>query len=279
MISAISRILLKKGLDGSNPLTGMTVSIYIGFVFLGTLAAPRLFRNEISWDGLWVFAAIGVVAPPLVRLLTYIGVDRLGAANAEPLRSTQPFFALLLGSLLLRESVSLWNWLASFGIFTGIYLLSRNSRQGGAKGFAKADLLYPLAAAVVAGVITVARKYGVTIAGDPVLGAFVAASSAVVVYSIFLLSTGRHRRLQFNRRSNLFFFAAGCLTGITDILDLYALHVSSVKIVAPLLGVTPLFVIGLSTVFLKDQENVTKNTWIAAALIIVSIQLLLFGAS
>lgn len=278
LVSALSRILLKKGMRDSTPLTGMVVSLVVGFAALGLVVAPKIVSGGVRWDprGVLMFAAIGLVAPPLVRLLTYIGIHRLGASRCDPIRSTQPFFAILFALLLVGERAGPRIWAATALLFLGVLILSRD--RGRQASFSPSDLLFPLGAAILAGAVMVLRKMGIAWLPDPAVAAFIAATSAVVVFGGFLAATGKWRALRLDRRAFAFFFLAGLLTALTDILDLLALSLTDVRIVAPLMCATPLFVLVLARLFLRDQERVTLRTWSGAGAILAGVQIILWTA-
>ena len=278
LITASSRVLLKKGMRDSNPLTGMTYSLLIGVLFLGIYAVPRMISQwqDLQLKGLLIFIGIGFIAPPVVRYLTYVGIDKIGASRSDPLRSVQPLFALVFSGFFLKEQVSILIWIAACMILAGAFLISRQNNSVHEKKYSKFDLLYPLLAALIAGVITNYRKYGMSFLPDPIIAAFVAAFSALIVFSTFLLITGKYKQIVLTKDSKKFFLISGGLTAFTDILDLWALQLSQVQIVAPLLGATPLFVVLLSSLFLKKEESIGLKTWLGAGLIFVAIQLILY---
>lgn len=281
LISAISRIFLKKGLRTSNAITGMVMSIVIGAVALGLAAvffSP--WPENADWRGFAFFAMIGVVAPPVVRYLTYIGIDRLGASRSDPARSLTVFFAIFFAILFLGEPLDLRILVGAAFIFAGVVLLSRPDKVSPeqTRTWEPKDLMYPIGAAVLAGAVANMRKYGATLLDAPVVAAAVAAMSAVVVFGLFLLLTGRHRKLQLDANSWKFFLLAGLCTAITDVLDLVALKLGSVSVVTPLLASSPLFVIVLSHIFLKDVEKITRTVVAGALTIFVGIQIIFMVA-
>ena len=111
-LTAISRVLLKLGFEKSNPLTGMVVSVVIGCLMLDSAALIFSNPNDYSWNGVLFFAGIGIVAPPVVRYLTYLGVHTLGAARSDPVRSLTPFFAILFCAALNPIPLLMFNFFA-----------------------------------------------------------------------------------------------------------------------------------------------------------------------
>ncbi len=280
-ITAFSRILLKKGLVDSNPLTGMFVSLVVCAPVLTVLALLVVPLDEYSLVGIAYFAAIGLFAPPVVRYLTYIGVDRLGVSRSAPVRSLTPFFAVLLAIVFLGEPLSLHVVLGTVAIFSGASLLTRKERsERAAPTWKKVDLLFPLAAAVLAGVAANLRRHGLDspILPNPILAAASTAVAALLVFGVYLQLSGKRRELAFNRSALTFFVLASCCTSVSIVLNLTALKVGNVSAVAPVLASGPLFAIGFSFLLLRKIERVTRTLVAGALLTVTGIELIVFFA-
>lgn len=281
LITAISRIFLKKGLQTSNAITGMVMSIIIGAFALGVAAlffSP--WPQNADWRGFAFFAMIGVVAPPVVRYLTYIGIDRLGASRSDPARSLTVFFAIFFAIIFLDEAFDPKIILGAVLTFVGVIFLSRPEKGTAeeARKWDAKDFLYPIGAAVLSGAVANLRKYGAGLLDAPIIAAAVAAASAVIVFGLFLLFTGRHSEIRLNANSWKYFLLAGVCTAVTDVLDLVALKLGSVSVVSPLLASSPLFVIALSHLFLKDVEKINRTVIVGALTIFIGIQIIFMAA-
>lgn len=280
LITAVSRILLKRGIEGSNALTGMVFSLVIGWLALTTIAVATVPLAAFNLKGVLFFALIGLVAPPVVRYLTYIGVERVGAARSDPVRALTPLFAILFAMLFLGEKAGPAVFWGTLLIIFGVYFLSR---EGGVpylsgRKWRKTDLLFPFGAAVLAGLVANMRKWGGGVLPSPVLAATVAATSAIFVFGIFLGVTGRWRNVKLGRASGKLLFLSGLLTSATDVLDLMALNRGRVSVVVPMLATTPLFIIVLSHFFLKGIEKITLYLVAGAITIIGGVELILMAA-
>jgi uncharacterized membrane protein len=53
-----------------------------------------------------------------------------------------------------------------------------------------------------------------------------------------------------------------------------ALHRGQVSVVSPIINTTPLFVIGLTALFLRGEEKITKNVVIGVVLLVAGIALI-----
>lgn len=280
LISAISRIMLKRGMHASNALTGMVVSLVIGWIVLAGLTLALVSPSSYNLKGILFFSMIGIIAPPVVRYLTYIGIDRLGASRSDQLRSLTPFFAIYFAVIFLNEPLNAAILAGTVCIFSGVLLISHDGlkNQQGHRRWHLLDLFPPILAALLAGVVANLRKYGNTLLDSPLLAATVAATSALFVFGTFMGLTGNRKKLQFDATSSKYFILSGICTSATDVLDLVALKSGKVSVVIPLLATSPLFVIILSHLFLKGIEKVTWIIVLSGLLIVAGVELILiFG--
>ena len=273
IITASSRILLKKGLIYSNAMTGMVYSLLFGWIVLTTLFLIDYQNQKFSTPGVLFFAGIGIIAPPIVRYLTYIGVEKLGASRSDPIRSLTPLFAVIFAFIFFYERFNPSSLFACIFILIGTYILSKDSalHLEGKKMFSAKDLFYPLIAAVMAGLVSNLRKIGMNLDISSLAAATTAATSAIFVFSLFLFYKNNYKRIIFTKSSIKYLFFTGILVSITDVIDLIALKNSKVSTVAPLLASTPLFVIVFSAIFLQGIEKITKNLVFGTLLIFAGI--------
>lgn len=275
VFTAISRIFLKKGFEKSNPLTGMFVSLVICGFFLSILALLTVPAEDYILKGIIFFALIGVFAPPVVRFLTYIGIDRLGTSRSSPIRSLTPFFATIIAIIFLRESINLFIIMGTALIVCGIIILSKKDNNLKKKDWRRRDLIFPLVAAFLAGIAANLRKYGFTILTSPVLAAASTAVAALFVFSSYIILSGKKNQLSFNADSFRFFGLSSLCTTISIILNLYALKFGRVVVVSPLLATSPLFVLIFSYLFLRKLEKVTLKIILAAISIFLGVELII----
>lgn len=278
VITALSRIVLKKGLSESNAITGMVYSLFFGWLVLFLFFITDFKSQEMSLEGSLFFAAIGIIAPPFVRYMTYIGVEKLGAARSDTIRSLTPLFAIVFAFFFFNEPFSEKAILAAVMIIGGAWLLGRDAHSSNNKKiFHLTDLLYPFVAAVVAGLVSNLRKLGMSLQISSLAAATIAATSAIIVFSLFLLYKDNYKRIIINRNSLRYLLLAGAMVSITDVIDLIALKNSRVSVVAPLLASTPLFVIFFSWIFLKKLETITINLILGSLLIFSGVVIIAVG--
>lgn len=280
ILSSVARVFLKKGLVDSNVNTGMIFSLYVGwFVLCVLFLIEQISAPFPSLNGILFFCGIGLVAPPIVRYLTYVGVDKLGAASSDQIRSLTPFFGLVFADMFLKEHVSLRSYMAGFLIFIGLFILNMSyatkDHSQESKAQFKKFFWYPLIAAVLAGIVANLRKMGGQQEITSTAGAFFAATSAMIVYSIYNYTSKKHLTIQFNKSTAKFFIFSAALTSLTDILDIYILKQSKVSYILPILSTTPLFVLLVSALFLKKYETINRYTILSAVVIFTGVQLII----
>ena len=277
LITAASNIILKKAFSKIEPFVGLYISVLISTVFLWVatfLLVPKYhFQNH---RGIMIFIAIGCFAPTIVRGLTYLGIDKLGAGRAAPLRAMTPFFATVIAIFFLKESPRFTIFLGIISIVFGVSLIAQRERR---------DLFppkpvhffYPLIAAFLAGIIANVRKFGLFIMPQPIFASSLAATSSLVILTIYILL--KRNKIQFKKillmKEFRWIIAASFLTSCGEIVDLSALLLGKVSLVIPIFATTPLLIIILSRIFLKKQEVITPKIVVSALLIILGVYIVI----
>ncbi len=282
LITASSNIYLKKGFARIKPFVGVYVSILISSFFLWVatfLFVPK--ENFYNYKGIAVFVIIGSFAPTIVRTLTYYGIDKLGAGRAAPIRALTPFFAVIMAILFLKESPEPFIFAGIFLIAWGIILISKD--QDTVFKYKRIHYLYPLGAAVLAGLAANLRKFGLDAMPHPVFASAIAATSSLFFLTVYILAKyeryGKNIREMFARKKEFYFIIiAAFLTTIGEITDLSALLFGKVSLVIPIFGVTPFMIIILSNLFLKRHEKITRRIVLSALLIVGGIYITIASA-
>lgn len=275
-LTAVSNIFLKKGMRTSNPTTAMLFSLLVTWLMLGALTLVFATQYSFTARGVYIYLLIGCFAPLIVRFFTYKGIDLLGAARSAPIRSFTPLFAYFLAVLFQGENFNPPVFIGTLFIIGGALNLSREKEKDLESKVNPVDFLYPLVAAVLAGVATNLRKYGFNYLESPIFAAFLTASSAFFLFSLFLLTFKKGSLIQINKNSVKHFTLASLCTSVTILFTLFSLKHANVTLVAPLLATIPLFTLFLSIFFLKKEEKVTKKVILGTILTGIGMQLVIF---
>jgi uncharacterized membrane protein len=221
--------------------------------------------GRVSAKGVLLFVLAGIIGTVTGRLLRFVSIEKVGAAIAAALNNLHPFFATALAIALLGERVTVPILVGTVVIVLGTILLSEGGRR---IGFRRWQLALPVLSAACFGVVAIVRKLGLGEMGA-VPGSAINVTTALIAFTVLLAAAGRAGDVLACRGKSLaWFVVAGVAENAGVFLNVVALGVGSVSVVAPLLGTSPIFVLLLSLAFLRGLEQLTGRV-IAGTLLIV----------
>lgn len=274
---ATSHILIRRGLAKSNPLAGFCISISISAITLWILAALYLPLSAFWTHTIWYFVVGGVFASGLGRWLVYIAIDKLGVARSIPVASTSPMFASILAVFLVGEQ---WTFLAFVGtvfIIGGVIIISRTHTQKMA--WRRADLIFPLMAALSFALSANVRKLGFLIENLPLMASCANATTGLVLGMILIAGQGGVKVMRMPKHILGWFLGAGLCNTAGMLANFYALSTGDVVIVEPLISTNPVLSVILTAIFLRDVETVNMRVGLGVALTFVGTILLVLSKS
>lgn len=280
LITASTNIALKKGFYKIPPFIATYISVLISTIFLWLatfLFVPR--ASLANYKGIWVFVLIGLFAPTIVRTLTYFGIHKLGAGRSTPLRAMTPFFATIMAIIFLKEAPRPEIFLGISLIVLGIAILVKKENKDFTH-WKPVYFVYPLGAAILAGLAANLRKYGLDLMPQPIFASAIAATSSLVVLTPFVAFKFKNNKvIRLDHRKELkFIIFAAFLTSLGEVVDLSALLYGRVSLVVPIFAVTPLIVVFFSWIFLKEHEVVTKRLVLSTIIILLGIYVSIVSA-
>ena len=149
---SIAHILIRRGLVGSNAMTGSFISLSMSAVALW-LALPFVVPLSALWNpAALIFVAAGIFAPGIGRTLSYVGIEKIGVARSVPIANSSPIFASIFAVIILGETWVLQNVIGTLLVIAGVILLSMAQPPRGE--WRKFDVIYPLIGAVAFGAST-----------------------------------------------------------------------------------------------------------------------------
>jgi len=259
---AVSHILIRRGLVTSNALTGSVISLGLSALTMWIISPFFLTWGSFLTHASFYFIAAGIFAPGLGRTFVYMGIERIGVARSVPISNCSPMFASLFAVLLVGESWTLQNFLGTTLVILGVITLSRTHPEQ--KEWRKADLVFPLLAALAFGISSNLRKLGLLVENVPIMASAVTATTAFLFVAAATQLRGGLRLLKISRPSLLWFFAAGMANTAAMLSVFYALSYGRVVIVEPLVSTNPVMGILLAAIFLRDVEVITRRVLIGA---------------
>ena len=263
---AFGFILSKRGLRYSTPITITFISLLmqtvvlfaIVFAFTGIPRTPTF---------VFVLFVIAGILQAVVRQLTYIGIEKIGAARSGPIRASVPLWSAAIAIFFLGEKMTLAVAAGTLLVFAGILFISWHADEG-VKDFRRWYIVAPLLAAILGGVIYPLRRYALRFSDEPVYFGAVVGIVGLICTAIFIALPTTKDRLVWNRQSIGYFAGGGAFESLGLLLVLYALTYGPVVVVTPLTATLPLWVVLGSKLFLRDLEKITPRIVAGAALVV-----------
>ncbi len=249
---SIAHILIRRGLVGSNAMTGSFISLSMSAVVLWALALFFASLSALWTPAVLIFIAAGILAPGIGRTLSYVGIEKIGIARSVPIANSSPIFASVFAVIFLAEAWLLQNMVGTLLVISGVVSLSLAKPAQGE--WRKLDIVYPLVGAMAFGASTILRKAGLGFVDSPLLAAAVTAGAAAIFSFTLLQIRGGKQAFQLTRRSAAWLFAAGFINTAAMLSVFYALSHGKVVIVEPLMSSNPVLTLLFTAIFLRDVE-------------------------
>ena len=273
---AMTQVITRVGLKHAETFTAVWVSLLSCMVCSLVLGFFYLDASQLFSIGTLLFLLAGIVGPLVGRMFLYEGIKRTGVSIASALYQVQPLYAALSAVFILGEPLTLTVAAGLLLMMTGAVIIS-SDEKGVPRGraFRKIYLSYPLIAGLCYGTAHILRKMGMNFLPEPVTGV-VLQNVGVVLLLPFLFFVQKNRcSCSLSLKPGILFIIAGILQILAQWSLLLALQYGQVVVVIPLSSLTVLFVLILSTIFLKQLERVTMKMVVGALLIVFATFLLI----
>ena len=258
----------RRGLVYSTPATAAYVALTVNSAILwaivfmtGGIPAVPLLATACFVAGGWI--QLGT------RMFAYHGVARLGASVTSTVQATNPLFGTALAVMFLHETVTPLLLFGTGSVVFGIVLLSWKPQQQTA--YRTWELVFPLAAALTAGVNHPIRRYGLTLANQPLFLSAVMGVSALTPMVFNLMNPRARANIVFDRRAMPYFLVTGVFEAVGIWSLVSALGIGNVVVVGPIVCVAPLWVLLGTLLFSRDIEQVNLLTGVATLFVIAGI--------
>lgn len=262
---AVDSILVRKGTAYSNPSTAALISFFVNVLILVPFVLFQYPAEKIFQPANLFFVLSGIIQPAIVRVMFYIGIVRLGVSRAGPLRGTSPFFSVAIAFFVFRERPEWLVYLGGLSTIAGTWLVSYE-RAGEAKWRAL-DLMFPLGAAMLASISQNIRKAGLNATNEPLIAATISTLTSFLCLLGSLVISGNARSIILTRECLPYYVGAALFALIGQVCTFIALNGGQISVIAPLINTTPLFVIGLSALFLRGEEKI--NGFVVAGVVLL----------
>lgn len=273
---ALALILTQFGLRHLSALHGAAISM-IASTAAFWLLAPILLSDD-TWvaESVFIFAAVGILFPAAVTLLTFESNKRMGPTVAGSLGNLAPLFAILAAIVILGERLYWWHVAGVSTIVVGVTILSSQGSRGAARNWPVWLIALPLLAAAIRGIVQPAVKYGLVDWPNP----FAAVLVGYTVSSVVVIAAATVRDRQWPQRVSrggvLWFSGVGLCNGLAVLLLYTALSMGPVVLVSPTVASYPLITLLLSLVLLQSVRP-TARQGLGVAMTVIGVAVLLMS--
>lgn len=278
---AVSNFTIARGARPGAEDNGAFVSLLLTAAIAGAgwliAGALRGFEPVTTRAILW-FAGAGVFTAFVGRVFFYASVQHLGAMRSSTMKRLNPFFAVLLGVLVLGERLTpgmvagLLLIVASFIVLVGGSGPPRlEAPPGAARRLINIGYVYGPVSALGYATGYLLRKMGLADAPDAMLGAAIGCLVGALLFlatAAFNADYARAVRLTFTE-PNAWLIAAGVMSSFGQILYFAALGENPMSRVALITSMEVFVTLFLGAAFLRKRETFTPALVVAATLGIV----------
>ena len=268
-------VLTQFGLRHIHPLSGAAISIP-SFTLCFLLASPFLLHGEtIVWSAVPIFAAVGLVFPALLTLITFSSNRALGPVVTASLGNIAPLFSVLLAVVLLGEPLRLWQFAGLLTIVAGVLVITVTRTQD-IRNWRTWVLLLPLGAAVLRGIIPPVIKIGLDIWPSPLA----AGLTGYILSTVTVLMVERVRNGRFIVQGplpgRLWFALTGICNGVGTLLMYAAIGAGRISVVVPIIAAYPMVTVGLNMLVFGRTQGAMRLA-AGAAITVAGVVLILVG--
>jgi drug/metabolite transporter (DMT)-like permease len=271
----LALVLTQLGLRDVPPLSGAAISIPSSSLLLVCVAPIALAESTPVWEAVSIFAAVGLLFPGAVTLLTFVANRILGPVITGTLGNLTPVFAVAIAVIVLDEAIRAVQLGGLAVILAGIVILTA-TRGEKATRWRSWYLLVPLAAAALRGFVQPTIKLGLEIWPSP----FAAALTSYLVSSVVVILAARLRTGQFvlsaPLRGQFWFAGVGLCNGLAVLLMYAALAKGPVALVSPLVATYPLVTVA-GRAFILGKTDRSLRLGFGVILTVAGVALLLAG--
>ena len=258
ILYAAGNMATRHGVQYSTPITMTYISFATQTVILWVVVFFTGGIPEVSPLAVFLGVVVGLFMP-IIRLLTYIGIAKIGSARAASLRSTYPFFSGILAVSILREEINRAIIAGTILVVVGVILICCQTKDR-LLPFQRMHVLFPLTAAILAGVVHPIVRYALEVSNSPLFFSALVGLVSLLTFLTYQALTDALQRPIWNPKGLAPFIAAGLCETFGFLLFTAALGVGPVVLVSPMIATTPMWVLLGTALIMQDVEQLNYRT-------------------
>ncbi len=273
---ALAEIAMRSALRFATPIMTAFLTIVVQWiVYTGLILATGEF-SALNPSGLLWFSIAGVLNPFLFLTLYLFGIQQIGVARSAPVKGSAPIFAVIFAVGYLGERLGALQYLGIALVVGGILVISTEGLRGlggeasptppEAARPRRIDFIFPLLAGMAGGVASVIFKVSMGKMPSPLLGVWIVSSEALLLFPLAAFLFPADQRFRAGRPAMPWIVLAGLSGSAAMYGFILSIGLGQVSIVFTLVQASPLFVLLMSVVFLRQLERVTWRVVAGAVL-------------
>lgn len=270
--SPVSKLGMENG--GTPFQAALTVVSVSLVVYWSALLLQGVDFLGVTTFGIALFAFTGLLATAIARVVTYTGVQRVGASINSAGVNTRPVFASLGAVIFLGEALSLQTAIGIVIVVAGLIALAL-SKGGDIRGWEYTDLVFPIGAAIMFASGNVLRRYGLTVTDMTTLQGVAINETAGLIGLLVFIFVFRNEDigefLSAPRAAYGYFVGCGLLSSVALFTLFEALDRGRVVVVDPISSPTSLFALLFTAILLRDVEQVTRRLILGVVLVVSGV--------
>lgn len=256
---------------------GVFISVFVNVALLGAFAA---IVSWPKWDtaAFVSFVIAGVIGTVGGRTSLLRGVRLIGPSRSNAMVTGAPVVAAIAGWIALGERLQPVEVLGGALVIGGVLWLitARSSDDPASRRASLIAYLIAAGAPLSFGLAFVFRKWGLERFDSSLVGAWIGSASAFVGIALIDAARGRlGSRISENFRSpSWWFVGAGVTSSVALLSQFTAFRYLEAWVVGVLQGTQALWTIGLSLVFLRQEERIDASLIGSVALVVSGVVLI-----
>lgn len=267
LLAAVGEVVMRIALRSATPLGISFFVVAIQWVLYTVFLLGTGGFSEVVSTGVMWFLLTGLLNPFLYLVFYLLGARLIGVSRSSPLKGVAPVFSVILAVLVLDERLGLMQYVGVGMVVAGAMTIStehygkmnQNSSKftSGKVNLPIMGFVFALLSGVAIGLASVLFKVSLNKMPSPLLGSWICVTEALFLILLVAVFSPSRDRFQISRAAVPWMLIGGIINAAAFYGLLYSISLERVSMVFTMVMASPLFVLIISVLFLRDFERVT----------------------